>query len=111
MEYPIDRYAMESKRQLDVLDRQLAKREYICGVDYSIADIAIWAWYGQLVLGNVYSATEFLSTDSYVHVNRWAQQIVERVAVKRGRCVNRAFGPEDKQLKERHSASDIDVLM
>jgi GST-like protein len=111
MEYPINRYAMEAKRQLDVLDRQLTEREYICGSAYTIADIAIWSWYGQLVLGSVYDATEFLSTDSYTHVNRWAQKIKARTAVKRGRCVNRSFGADDKQLKERHSASDIDALM
>ena len=111
MEYPINRYAMETKRQLDVLDRHLAERNYICGANYTIADIAIWSWYGQLVLGSVYEATEFLGTDSYVNVNRWARQIKGRPAVKRGRCVNRAFGSEDKQLKERHSASDIDALM
>ena len=111
MEYPIDRYTMETKRQLDVLDRHLADRDYICGTDYTIADIAIWSWYGQLVLGNVYGATEFLSTDSYTHVNRWARQIKDRTAVKRGRCVNRSFGSEERQLKERHSASDIDALM
>ncbi|MFT5503081.1 MAG: GST-like protein [Gammaproteobacteria bacterium] len=111
MEYPINRYAMESKRQLDVLDRLLANRDYICGAEYTIADIAIWSWYGQLVLGDVYSATEFLNTESYVHVNRWANIIKERQAVKRGRCVNRGWGDEDKQLKERHSASDIDALM
>jgi GST-like protein len=111
MEYPINRYAMEAKRQLDVLDRQLAERDYICGDEYTIADIAIWSWYGQLVLGDVYKATEFLSTDSYVHVNRWAQKIKQRTAVKRGLCVNRGWGDEEKQLKERHSASDIDTLM
>ena len=111
MEYPINRYAMETKRQLDVLDRLLANREYICGADYTIADIAIWCWYGQLVLGSVYEATEFLDTDSYVHVNRWAHQIRKRTAVRRGRKVNRGWGPEEKQLKERHSASDIDALM
>ncbi len=111
MEYPTNRYAMEAKRQLDVLDRHLAERNYICGDNYTIADIAVWPWYGQLVLGTVYEATEFLSTDSYAHVNRWAQQIKERPAVKRGRCVNRSFGSEDEQLKERHSANDIDALL
>lgn len=111
MEYPINRYAMESKRQLDVLDRLLANRSYICGDEYTIADIAIWSWYGQLVLGDVYNATEFLSTDTYTHVNRWAQLIKERPAVKRGRCVNRVFGEQEGQLKERHAASDIDAVM
>jgi GSH-dependent disulfide-bond oxidoreductase len=111
MEYPINRYAMESKRQLDVLDRLLANREHICGAEYTIADIAIWSWYGQLVLGNVYSATEFLDTDSYVHINRWANVIKERQSVKRGLCVNRGWGDENKQLIERHSASDIDAVM
>ena len=110
MEYPINRYAMETKRQLDVLDRNLTDKQYICGDEYTIADIAIWSWYGQLVLGDVYSATEFLDTASYTHVNRWATQIRERDAVKRGKIVNRGFG-EGKQLKERHSASDIDALM
>ena len=111
MEYPINRYAMEVKRQLDVLDRLLANREYVCGDDYTIADIAIWSWYGQLVLGSVYEATEFLSTDEYTNVNRWAHHIRKRDAVRRGRRVNRSWGDEDKQLKERHSAADIDAVM
>ena len=111
MEYPINRYAMEVKRQLDVLDRHLAERRYMCGDDYSIADIAIWPWYGQVVLNTVYEASEFLDTDSYTHVNRWAHEIRERPAVRRGRRVNRSWGPEDKQLPERHSASDIDAVM
>lgn len=111
MEYPINRYTMETKRQLDVLDRLLADRDYICGSSYSIADIAIWCWYGQLVLGSVYEATEFLDTESYTHVNRWAHQIRKREAVRRGKRVNRGWGPEEKQLKERHAASDIDAVM
>lgn len=111
MEYPINRYTMETKRQLDVLDRLLANRDYICGANYTIADIAIWAWYGQLVLGSVYDATEFLDADSYTHVNRWAHQIRQRNAVRRGRRVNRSWGDEDKQLKERHSAGDVDAVM
>ncbi|WP_171239631.1 glutathione-dependent disulfide-bond oxidoreductase [Ruegeria sp. HKCCA5491] len=108
-EYPINRFAMETKRQLDVLDRELADKTYIAGDDYSIADIAIWPWYGQLVLGRLYSAAEFLDVDSYKNVMRWAKAIDERPAVKRGRMVNRAFGEKHTQLHERHEASDFET--
>jgi GST-like protein len=110
MEYPIDRFAMEVKRQLDVLDKQLAKRRYIAGDDYTIADIAIWPWYGGLVKGWQYgdSAT-FLSTHEYKHVNRWANEIFARPAVTRGRKVNRVSGDPASQLHERHDASDFDT--
>ena len=107
MEYPIDRFAMETKRQLDVLDRQLATNDYISGADYNIADIAIWAWYGQLVLGRLYKAAEFLDVKSYAHVMRWAKSIDARPAVLRGRMVNRVSGTPEMQLHERHDASDF----
>jgi GSH-dependent disulfide-bond oxidoreductase len=107
-EYPINRYAMEVKRQLSVLDRQLANHEYIAGSDYSIADMAIWPWYGALVKGLVYSAGEFLSVHEYGNVLRWTDQIAARPAVKRGRRVNRITGDEADQMPERHSASDFD---
>ena len=109
LEYPIDRYAMEVKRQLDVLDKQLAVREYIAGSDYSVADMAIWPWYGQLVLGQLYNAGEFLQVQQYTHVQRWAQQIAQRPAVQRGRKVNRMMGEPAEQLRERHDASDFDT--
>lgn len=108
IEYCIDRFAMEVKRQLDVLDRHLADNRYMCGDEYSIADIAIWPWYGAVYTGAVYDAAEFLDTKSYSNVGRWADEIAEREAVKRGRIVNRAWGPLDKQLRERHSASDFE---
>ena len=108
-EYPIDRYAMEVKRQLDVLDKQLAAHEYIAGDDYSIADIALWPWYGQLVLGELYGAGEFLQVHQYTHVVRWAQQLAQRPAVQRGRKVNRTWGNLSDQLHERHEASDFDT--
>ena len=108
-EYPIDRYAMEVKRQLDVLDKQLAAHEYIAGADYTVADIAIWPWYGQLVLGQLYGAGEFLQVQQYTHVQRWAQQIAQRPAVQRGRKVNRMMGEPAEQLRERHDASDFDT--
>jgi GSH-dependent disulfide-bond oxidoreductase len=108
-EYPINRFAMETKRQLDVLDRTLADRTFITGNDYTIADIAIWPWYGQLVLGRLYSAAEFLDVASYTHVVRWAEAIDARPAVKRGRMVNRAYGEPELQLHERHDASDFDT--
>lgn len=108
-QYPIDRFAMEAKRQLDVLDRQLAERSYIAGEDYSIADIAIWPWYGQLVLGRLYDAAEFLDAESYKNVVRWAKAVDARPAVQRGRMVNRAFGDLEMQLHERHDASDFDT--
>ena len=106
--YPIDRFTMETKRQLDVLDRQLAKHSYVSGDEYSIADIAIWAWYGQLVLGRLYNAAEFLDVQTYSHVIRWAKEIDSRPAVKRGRMVNRVSGAPEFQLHERHDASDFD---
>ncbi len=108
IEYAIDRYAMEAKRQLDVLDRHLAERRYMIGDDYSIADIAIWPWYGALVAGEIYGAAEFLQVESYRHVCRWAGEVRQRPAVQRGRRVNRAFGPPEEQLHERHDASDLE---
>ena len=108
-EYPINRFTMETKRQLDVLDRHLAENDYMAG-DYGIADMAIWAWYGQLVLGRLYSAAEFLDVASYKNVLRWAEAIDARPAVKRGRMVNRAMGDDlSMQLHERHDASDFDT--
>lgn len=109
-EYPINRFAMEVKRQLDVLDQQLAKTEFIAGDDYTIADIAIWPWYGALVNNTVYEAAEFLQTHEYKNVVRWTTQIGERSAVKRGRLVNRTWGEDNEQLPERHDASDFDGL-
>lgn len=107
LEYPINRYAMEVKRQLDVLDQNLASRQYMCGDEYTIADMANHAWYGNLVLGNLYEAQEFLDVTTYKNVTRWALEIQERPAVQRGLRVNRAWGPEEKQLLERHSAKDF----
>jgi len=109
MQYPIDRFTMEVKRQLDVLDRNLADRTYMTGSDYSIADIAIWPWYGQLVLGRQYDAGTFLDVASYRNVTRWAEMIDARPAVTRGRMVNRSFGAPEMQLHERHDASDFDL--
>ncbi|MCP4207992.1 MAG: glutathione-dependent disulfide-bond oxidoreductase [Shimia sp.] len=108
-QYPIDRFAMETKRQLDVLDRQLADNIYISGGEYTLADIAIWSWYGQLVLGRLYEAAEFLDVASYKNVARWAEAIDARPAVKRGRMVNRAWGELNEQLRERHAAQDFDT--
>jgi GST-like protein len=108
-EYAIDRYTMEVKRQLDVLDRHLATNDYMAGDDYSIADIAIWPWYGGLVLNRAYDAGEFLDAASYAHVNRWARQIDARPAVKRGRMVNKVNGPLEEQLHERHDAADFET--
>jgi len=108
-EYPINRFAMEVKRQLDVLDRNLADRRFMCGDDYSIADMAIWPWYGALVKNRVYEAAEFLDTASYSHVNRWADEIGDRKAVRRGAMVNRPFGNLEGQLHERHDAGDFDT--
>ncbi len=108
-QYPIDRFAMETKRQLDVLNRELANRDFITGEDYTIADIAIWPWYGQLVLGRLYNAAEFLDVESYAHVMRWAKVIDARPAVQRGRMVNRVFGELETQLHERHDASDFET--
>lgn len=107
-EYPINRFSMEVKRQLDVLDRHLAENEYFAGKDYSIADMAIWPWYGAMVKGVLYEAAEFLSVHEYKNVIRWADQIAKRPAVQRGRRVNRVWGEEKDQVKERHSASDLD---
>ncbi|MCB5161159.1 glutathione-dependent disulfide-bond oxidoreductase [Marinomonas algarum] len=108
-QYPIDRFAMEVKRELDVLDKHLADNTYFAGDEYSIADIAIWPWYGNLVLGNLYDAAEFLDVASYKNVVRWAKALEQRPAVKRGRIVNRSWG--DVFLAERHSASDFDGLV
>ncbi|MFV8556691.1 glutathione-dependent disulfide-bond oxidoreductase [Sulfitobacter sp. SBS6] len=108
IKYCIDRFAMETKRQLDVLDRHLADNEYMAG-EYSIADMAIWAWYGQLVLGRLYDAAEFLNVDSYENLMKWAKKIDARPAVTRGRMVNRPFGEPEMQLHERHDASDFDT--
>jgi GST-like protein len=109
IEYAIDRYAMEVKRQLDVLDRRLADSAYLAGDDYTIADIAVWPWYGALAKGVLYEAGEFLQVQGYSHVQRWAKQIGERPAVQRGRMVNRVFGDPASQLHERHEASDFDT--
>ena len=110
IEYAIDRFAMEVKRQLDVLDRRLAEAEYLAGSDYTIADIAVWPWYGALAKGLVYGAGEFLAVDEYKNVQRWTAQIGERPAVKRGRMVNRSFGDPAEQLHERHDARDFDTM-
>ncbi len=109
IEYAIDRFTMEVKRQLDVLDRRLADNRFMCGDDYTIADISIWPWYGGLVAGKVYDAAEFIDAQSYEHVNRWAGEIAMRETVKRGRMVNRANGPLEEQLRERHAASDFET--
>ena len=106
-EYPINRFTMEVKRQLDVLDQNLSSRQYLCGDTYNISDIAVHSWYGSLVLRNVYEAAEFLDVASYKNVNRWANEIVERPAYKRGSRVNQAWGPKETQVPERHDASDI----
>mgnify|MGYP003138748843 FL=1 len=108
-EYPINRYTMEVKRQLDVLDRQLADNRYIAGDEYTIADMAIWPWYGALVKNKVYEAAEFLEAHTYKNVVRWADEIAERPAVKRGLMVNRTWGEESRQLHERHDASDFEL--
>ncbi len=108
MEYPIDRFAMEAKRQLDVLDQRLAQSTYLAGPDYTIADIAVFPWYGALVKGFLYGAAEFLSVHEYKNVLRWADAILERPAVKRGRIVNRTWGEPSEQLLERHDSSDFD---
>ena len=107
-EYPINRYTMEVKRQLDVLNRQLAEQTYVAGGEYSIADMAIWPWYGALVRDEVYSAAEFLHAQSYPHVLRWAEAIAQRPAVQRGRIVNKVWGEPEEQLPERHAASDFE---
>ncbi|WP_158971362.1 glutathione-dependent disulfide-bond oxidoreductase [Paraglaciecola sp. L3A3] len=107
-EYPINRYTMEVKRQLDVLDKQLSKNTYVAGEEYSIADMAVWPWYGVLVRGGLYEAAEFLQVNDFKNVVRWANQIAERPAVKRGIMVNRAWGELSEQLHERHTADDFD---
>jgi GST-like protein len=109
MEYPINRFAMEVKRQLDVLDRRLAESPYLGGDEYTIADIATWAWYGALAQGQQYSAGEFLQVQSYINVQRWTEQIAQRPAVQRGRMVNRVSGKPEEQLRERHDASDFET--
>ena len=108
IEYAIDRYAMEVKRQLDVLDRRLAVSSYLAGNDYSIADMAVWPWYGTLVKGQLYEAGEFLQVEEYKNVLRWTDQIARRSAVQRGRMVNRTWGQPSSQLRERHDAGDFD---
>jgi GST-like protein len=109
IQYAIDRFALEVKRELDVLDRRLAEVEYLAGGEYTIADMAVWPWYGALVKGRVYDAAEFLAVHEYKNVLRWTDAIAERPAVKRGRMVNRAMGEPSEQLRERHDASDFDT--
>lgn len=109
LEYPINRYTMEVKRQLDVLDRCLAERKWVAGEEYSIADMAIWPWYGRLVRNEVYEAAEFLEADRYDHVQRWAESVSRRPAVRRGRMVNCNWGAPSEQLRERHDASDFEL--
>jgi len=107
LEYPIDRFAMEVKRQIDVLDQHLASNAYMAGEDYTIADIALWPWYGQLALGRLYGAGEFLQVESYANLQRWTAQVGAREAVRRGRIVNRSQGEPESQLAERHDADDF----
>jgi len=109
MQYPIDRYAMEVKRQLDVLDRRLAEVPYLAGDDYTIADMAVWPWYGALVKGQLYEAGEFLQVQAYTHVLRWTDEIAKRPGARRGRMVNRTWGEPASQLHERHEAGDFDT--
>ncbi|MCF4998158.1 glutathione-dependent disulfide-bond oxidoreductase [Pseudomonas syringae] len=108
LEYPINRFTMEAKRQLDVLNRRLGESRYLAGDEYTIADIAVWPWYGQVVRDNVYSAAEFLSAHEYTHVQRWAEELANRPAVKRGQRVNKTWGDEADQVPERHQAADLD---
>lgn len=108
-EYPIERFTMEVKRQLDVLNKHLANNQYMCGNQYTIADIAIWPWYGTLTQNELYEASEFLQTQDYKHLCRWAEDVGQREAVKRGKIVNRAWGELNEQLHERHNASDFDL--
>jgi GST-like protein len=108
-EYAIDRYTMETKRQMDILDYELAEHRYLGGNEYTIADIATWPWYGNLVFGEVYGAGEFLQVEGYKNLRRWAEEILTRPAVQRGRMVNRTWGPPERQLHERHDASDFDL--
>ncbi|MDD9158227.1 glutathione-dependent disulfide-bond oxidoreductase [Aliivibrio sp. S4TY2] len=110
-EYPINRFTMEVKRQLDVLDKQLSKNQYIAGDEYTIADMAIWPWYGNLVLGSLYNAKAFLDVDSYVYVKSWAKMMLARSAVQRGRVVNRTWGEQWEQVAERHSDKDITEVL
>ena len=109
IEYAIDRYAMEVKRQMDVLNQRLAQQRYVAGDDYTIADMAIWPWYGNMAKGQAYDAGEFLQVHEYTHVIRWADEIAKRPAARRGRMVNRVVGPLETQLHERHDASDFDT--
>ncbi len=109
IEYAIDRYAMEAKRQLDVLDRRLSESAYLAGDDYTIADMAVWPWYGAMAKGQLYEAGEFLQVQAYTHVLRWTDAIAERPAAQRGRMVNRTWGQSSSQLPERHAASDFDT--
>ena len=109
IEYAIDRYTMEVKRQLDVLDRHLADNQFFCADEYTIADMAIWAWYGALVKGTLYEAGEFIEAPSYKNVLRWTDEVAKRPGVKRGRMVNRAWGAPESQLRERHDASDFEL--
>jgi GST-like protein len=109
IEYAIDRYAMEAKRQLDLLDKTLAERQYIGGDDYTIADMAIWPWYGAVVRNKAYQAAEFLQAHTYTNLIRWIDEVGERPAVKRGEMVNRPFGKKSRQLLERHDASDFEL--
>ena len=111
MQYPIDRFAMEVKRQMDVLDRRLAESPYLAGDEYTIADMAVWAWYGALAKGLLYEAGEFLQVQSYTHVVRWTDEIARRPAVMRGRMVNRTWGQPDSQLAERHDAGDFEARL
>jgi GST-like protein len=110
IEYAIDRYAMEVKRQLDVLNRLLAERRFLIGDDYTIADMAVWPWYGALVKGQLYEAGEFLQVQDYTHVLRWADEIAQRPGARRGRMVNRVWGEPSTQLHERHEASDFETM-
>jgi GST-like protein len=109
IEYAIDRYAMETKRQMDVLNQRLAQHRYVAGDDYTVADMAIWPWYGAMARGEMYEAGEFLQVHEYTHVLRWAQELFDRPAVRRGRMVNRVRGEPSTQLHERHEASDFDT--
>lgn len=110
-EYPINRFAMEAKRQLDVLDKQLSKNTYVSGEEFTIADMAIWPWYGSLVLGHLYDAAEFLQVEEYTNVVRWAKLVEQREGVQRGRIVNRSWGEEWEQVPERHTPADIDKVL
>ena len=110
MEYPINRFTMEVKRHLDLLNQRLAEQPFLAGPDYTIADMATWPWYGGLAKGLLYEAGQFLNVGSYAHIQRWAEQVSERPAAKRGRLVNKAWGDEDKQLLERHSSTDFDAI-